>query len=531
MQWLQEKNPYLALRSLSAEGKSHHFPFLKIQIQEDAQVLFVEGALRAFMQFIPFLEKGGVVVFIEKNVERALAFLALPDFVFHSNVEIILDEEIEYQKVARKYTFKKQQFIGKLTKFKSYVNQTHLALSEYADYGQTILRNIQSNLLHSKAFIHGETVRDFIKGKRVILCGSGPSLEEVKKWEGKGLIFAAGSAIPKLIKMGIKIDAGFVVDPWPPIDEYSCLKGVSFPLYYQNRMCEKLFRLHQGPKIWMGYSEAWEIEKWIYKELGLDQFIFDAGWNAGCFAFHCAKFLGCDPIITCGLDGSEKRDLHEGLNWIEEFRNRPQDHISPIIGLDFTKVVPLIKKLNDKAISNSLDTFLEKNGNPVILEAELIGEPLYEYLIRPLWDLFKGFIGEEFLHFVLFAKKVLEFQSERVLLTANNGVIVREGEFRNGKKEGVHIIRNDKGIELLKAEFQKDLPVHKTIRRNEQGLVIEELFYHNPEKFDRRLYSEIGKLRCEGVFEGDQFMERTYTEDGAYVERQGLFKEGRILWD
>ncbi len=528
---MQEKNPYLAFRLLSTAPKAHHFPSLKLNIHTDTEVIFIEGVTRAFSSFAPFLERGGIVVFIEKSIEKVAAFLALLDFSFHQNIEILLDEEIEYQKVAKKFTFKKQQFIGKLTKFKRFIDQTHLALSEYADYGQTILRNIQGNLLSAKSFIHGETLRDSLKGKPVILCGSGPSLEKIQELQGKGLVFAAGSAIPKLIKLGIKIDAGFFVDPWPPLEEYECLKDVSFPLYYQNRMCEKLFRLHQGPKIWMGYAEGWDIEKWIYKQLGLDQFVFDAGWNVGCFTLHCAKFLGCDPIISVGMDGGEKRDLQEGIHWMEEFRERPQDQITPVKELDQAKVVAVIKQLNNKTISNALDAFLQKNGNPILLEAELIGEPLYEYLIRPLWDLFKGYIGEEFLQFAVFAKKVLEFQSERVLLTAKNGVILREGEFRDGKKEGVHIIRNESGIELLKAEFRNDLPLHKTIRRNDEGVVIEELFYHNPEKFDRRLYSEIGKLKCEGFFTGDQYIERQHGDDGTHVQRQGFFKEGRVLWD
>lgn len=596
MQWIQEKNPYLAFRLLSASPNRYHFPKLKLNISDDTEVLFIEGVVRSFDSLVQFLERGGKVVFVEKSVEKIGPFLALSDFIFHPNIEIILDEEIQYQNIAKKTSFKKHQFIGKIPKFRQFLDQYHMALSEYGELGKTIIRNIQGNLLQTKSFINGADLRDKFQGQPVIVCGSGPSLEEnrqkIIEMQDRALIFAAGSSIPKLISWGVRIDAGLFVDPWPPLELYESIKEVSFPLYYQNRMSEELFKMHRGPKIWMGFSETWAIEKWIYKEIGLDPFIFDAGWNVGCFALHVAKFLGCDPITLIGMDGGEKRDLKEGALWMKEFMQNRQGfnyNTSSCKELDRKKVEIVIEKLNNKALDERLDLFIERMKKPIdgkgfhrekiLLEADLEGEPLYEFLIRPLWDLFDSFYlkegaseTEEMIAIALFGKRVLQFQqtyrfypegslyeketkdgmselfyesgerkakvffSKNVLngefsLFSKEGVCLREGRYSNGKKEGIHIVRGIDGNEILIAEFKEDVPVNRYIRKNEKGIVIEELFYHNSEQFDRRLYSEIGELKCEGLFQGACYSEKQYDQGAVVGARKGVWKEGKLVWD
>ncbi len=590
---MQEKNPYLAFRLLSIEAKTYHFPIVKFTIFPDSEVIFVDGVVRIFDSIVPFLNRGGKVVFVEKSVEKISSFLSLSDFIFHSNIEIILDEEIEYQNIAKKFVFKKQQFIGRLTQFRQFMDRYHMSISEYVDFGRTIIRNIQGNLLHAKSFINGIELKGMFQGKSIILCGSGPSLEENREkiiaMQDKALIFAAGSSIPKLISWGVRIDAGFFIDPWPPLELYECIRKVSFPLFYQNRMCEELFKMHMGPKIWMGYSEGWELEKWIYKEIGLDSFKVDAGWNVGCFALNVAYFLGCDPINLIGMDGSEKRDLKEGLIWMKEFIKNPKliDYNSSLKNeIDQEKLRKVILKINDDSIGHAFDLFLEKLRNGVdkkgfqrakiLLEVDLEGNPIYEFLIKPLWErlkfLYLGENTEEIIALSLFGKKVLQFQqiyrfypggelysketvdgmsevfyntgekksrvcfSEGLLngeysLFAKNGILLREGRYSHGKKEGVHVIRGVNGTERLIAEFKDDIPVNNYIRKNENGIVIEELFYHNPDQFDRRIYSEIGELKSEGLFQGLSYIEKKYDDGLLIALRKGNWSEGKFEWD
>ena len=594
MQWIQEKNPYLAFRLLACTSRKQiHFPIIKFNIAPDSEVIFIEGVMRAFDVLSPFLNRGGKVVFIEKSVEKIFSFLALPDFVFHSNIEIIIDEEFEYQDIAKATCFKRQQFLGKLTNFRKFLDQYHLAISEYSDLGKTILRNIQGNLLHTKSWINGVDLQGKFQGRPAILCGSGPSLEENREkiiaMKDEVLIFAVGSSIPKLISWGIKIDAGFFVDPWPPIEIYEPIKQVTFPLFYQNRMSEELFKMHKGPKIWMGFNDGWEIEKWIYKEIGLDPFIFDAGWNVGCFGLNVSHFLGCDTITLIGMEGSEKRDLKEGAAWMKNFLENPPEYSelnSCEKGIDQEKLRAVIEKLNDKAIGESLTLFLDRLKNPIdgkgfqrakiLLEVDLEGNPIYEYLIRPLWNILKSHYLEEgkdeIIPLVLFAKRVLKYQqtyrfyqagslysketedglseifyetgenkakvffAEGLLngefsLFAKDGVCLREGRYNKGKKEGIHVIRAPDGNERIIAEFNSDVLVNKYIRKNEKGIIVEELFYHNPDQFDRRLYSEIGELKCEGVFQDTSYIERQYEHGSVISERKGNWKDGKLTWD
>lgn len=453
--WL-EKNPYLSFRLLFAEEKVYHFPKIQLRIGFDTEVLFLDGVLRAFDSIIPFLERGGKVVFFEENVSKVKAFLALKEFIPHPNIEIALDVQ-----VARKHPFKKQQFIGKLEGLRKRCDEVHMAISEYQDLGKTILRNIQSNLLHTNMFVHGKYLEGVFRGKPVVVCGSGPSLNKEKLLElQKGaLIFAAGSSISKLLECGIRVDAAFQIDPFA---SYEAIKGRTFPLFYQNRVNCDLFRMHAGPKIWMGSAHGWELEEWMYRQIGLEPFFFDAGWNAGMFAFHAAHFLGCIPSCI-GMDGTEK--------WLENFDYSGANKLRSYQALDQKKVSEVIRKINA----------------PLILqEIELVGEPVYDYLIEPLWKVFDGLYGEGVIAKMLFAKRVLQFQekfrfypggalyaketkdgiselfyetgevkarvafSNGVLhgdfcLFAKNGILQREGKYVQGKREGVHTIRREDG--------------------------------------------------------------------------------------
>src|SRR3990167_1765323 len=106
--WL-EARPMLAFQLLIAKARQVHFPKIKCKIEEETEVLFISGVMRAFDSLLPFLEKGGRVVFIEPDIENVGAFLALADFIPHSNIDIVTSD---YTSILKKVVFKKQQFIG-----------------------------------------------------------------------------------------------------------------------------------------------------------------------------------------------------------------------------------------------------------------------------------------------------------------------------------------------------------------------------------------------------------------------------------
>ncbi len=573
--WLQEKNPYLAFKLYCIDEGGYEFPKIDIPVVFDTEIIFIESVINCFASIAPFLERGGQVIFVEKSLEKIGAFLGINEFVPHANITIITDEPAGYQIVAKIACFKKHQFVGELTELKKSLDEVHLALSEYQDLGKTILQNIQENLLSTKSFVHGKGMKGIYNNSAALICGSGPSLdqsrEKIINFQGSGLIFAAGSAVLKLIEWGVRIDGWFFVDPWPALEGYEVIRGHSFPLFYQNRMSRHLFKMHQGAKIWMGSSNSFEIEEWIYREIGIDPFFFDPGWNAGCFALNGLSFLGCDSVTLIGMDGGERRDLKEGLSWMKGYETVHSDiKYDTVFGaIDPCKLQRVIETINDGSLKLKISHFLEQlkigvtekklQREKVLLEAELICEPLFEYLILPLWNLLKDFykkVGssdtEEVIQMALFALRVLEFQQvfrfyptgqvrsrvgflEETLhgefyLYAKNGVVLREGIYNKGKKEGKHTIRGEEGGERLIAEFKSDLPVNRYVRKNEKGVVVEEMLYQNPQQFDRRLYTDSGDLKSEGVFVGDEYVFKRYEQGAVVLEKKGIWKEGQLLW-
>ncbi len=455
---IEEINPYLAFRLLQANPTICSFPIIDFNLKEDYEIVVADKLFRLNKNAYDFLDRGGRIVFVEKDVNKIRSFMDLEDFPCHKNLFIFIDADYEYSKLARLSVFKKIKFIGKLEALKSFLSYYHLAFSDYADLGNSIVRNIQLNLLKINPMFSGKELKNQFLGRSVIICGSGESLDKniefIKKHEKHLFVFAAGSAILKLIQYGVKIDAGFFIDPWPKFTSYEKLKNQHFPLFYQNRACEKVLSFHKGPKIWMGHSHGYEVENYLLKELYVEDFHFLTGWNAGNFAYETASYLGFTKFHFLGIDGGIKRDLIEGLNYIQKrvgeerqkafwadentldlelseetkkncFFDNVKSKLKPL-NLDRFILKNLLIKLNNYELRSCIENFLDKItkvGNEqevkkasILLHAELACEIAYDYLIDPLWKLFEPFYESENKHLViskaLFAREVLKFQQK-----------------------------------------------------------------------------------------------------------------------
>jgi antitoxin component YwqK of YwqJK toxin-antitoxin module len=513
---IEEKNPYLAFKIAQADEKLYHFPIIDFRIEEGSEVLLIEGLFRLGAVGLNFLANGGKIVFIEKDPSKIKAYISLSDFSFDKNIYIFLDEEYEYPKVGRVCVFKKIQVIGKLYRAQEFLNGYHIAFSDYADLGRSIFRNIQSNLLRYNTVLVGCELKNSMKGKPIIICGSGPSLDEsyefLKSVQDYVYIFAAGSAILKLIDNGIKIDAGFLIDPWPPFEKYKGLKNQNFILFYQNRACEKVLAYHAGPKIWMGHAGGYDAETYLINQLGLENFYFEAGANAGSFCYETASFLGFDTFIFLGMDGGLKRDLAEGVRDIKakldhreqvnfwgvkevdrsDFQEIKDDiwksHLENLVlknEISRQKLKELIEKFNSPSLKESIDTFLENikdssnigefNKEKVILEAEFATSVIYQYFISPLWNLFLPFYETEDKNLIigkaLFALEVLKFQ-QKFYFYPNNTLYFKDAEdgfseiyfpsgslksrvyYESGVLNGIFEIQSESGA-LLREGFYK----------------------------------------------------------------------------
>lgn len=449
LQHLEEKNPLLCflLNTHKAEGniqlETKHF-----RLDDACDVIFINGVYQ--IDLTEAFEKNKKVVFIEDDLSKIASFLEKLDLIEHPSVEVISSHEEELKRVAWKYLYAKSQFVGEHKELKKWLEGVHLLASD-THMHKVINQNIQANILRSHEFVDGRQMHNAYKGATAIVCGSGPSLDEdaiakLRELEGQVVVIAAGSSMPKLEKSGIRIDYGVFVDPSPPFESYRKMTSFTFPLFYQNRMCQNLFAMHRGEKIWMGTSGGWPLDEKLMKVASIEPWSLDSGWTAGTFAAQIATYLGFERIVFLGMDNGSKnerdlgpnemvleghitrRDLVHARDWLEEFVQKfPETSFyMPSTGLtingvtrtdeweeaatkrvllsktlekselNFPKIAQFIGELNTPAIIESLQSFLEalREGvdsegfarEKILLEVELSESMLVSYILKPLWD-------------------------------------------------------------------------------------------------------------------------------------------------
>jgi len=636
---ISTKNPVLAFHLMGIKPNGQYdFPKVSLHILDNIDVVFIRGVLNCLPAIEEFINSGKKVVFVEKNLSKIAAFIERSPFINHPNVEIIFDDKTQYNAIAWKTVFKKMQFIGDLKELQCWIDGVHMTVSDYKDFGNKIYSNIFSNLSYTRGFIDGKKLKNRYILRPGIVCGSGPSLEKnykyLKSVGNQAIIIASGSAIEKLTTAGIKFHFGAYVDPDPPLEGYKKMKDFSFPLFYQNRMSSELFSLHQGPKIQMGNGYGWQLEDWLYETIGIENWHFDAGWNVGNFALNIAHFLGCNPIVTIGLDGGElknrsllpdefiegdlitRRDLFYGKKWNEQFiqQHKETDFTSEMVPfkqgniekidvitssteLDRGKLHKAMDKIYQNGIEKAVNHFLNtlKNGvdselfkkAQILLDVELLEEPLYEYWLCPMWDIYKHLVEPDSTEVELSVARATFFQKvlstcnintskkERQYLSGklysieyykeglphgrfetfyedgskksvvdydrgmihgefslyNHGRLKRSGFYYQGKKEGVHRIWDEKGNLIVDAHFKNGEPVGSFKRYFSNQVLQEEIIYHDSKRFDKREYENDKSLKYEGFFKQDRFFEKKYAKGKIISNRQGIWNGEKIIWD
>ncbi len=457
---IEKKNPLLSFLLCSIGGEE--VPLLEKKeclFDPDCDVVFIDGVFDCQENVDSFLNSGKKIVFVEKDLQKIRSFLIHSDLIERNGIDIVSHLDEELKRIAWKYLYAKVQFIGEIPVLQKWLDGVHLSASDIHQ-NAVVARNIQANILRSHDFMNGKHLANKYKGCTAIVCGSGPSLnqeamDQIREMEGFALVIAAGSSMPKLERNGIRIDFGVFVDPSPPLESYQKMTSFNFPLFYENRMCEKLFSLHKGQKIWMGLSGGWKIDQLLMESADIEPWEMDGGWNAGTTALQIAAFLGCNDVIMIGLDNGMKkdrelrkgevlveemisrRDLVHAKNWTCEFvkkhphmkfimpdhgltidgvtrKNKWRDEVKrkPVVTgslekeeLNFSKLAQTIGEINSQALSESLDSFLAvlKKGvdsegflrEKILLEVELTESLLAEYLLNDLWSVTSHLFARE----------------------------------------------------------------------------------------------------------------------------------------
>lgn len=180
---------------------------------------------------------------------------------------------------------------------------TELMVALYRDFALPQMSNVFANL-KEQGVKNGEFFAGKFKGIPAIICGAGPSLEEslerLKQMEDRALIFGGGSALGPLSKHHIPLHFAAAIDPDPPSERFFNQTYFEVPLFYQNTVSSTLLSHHHGPKICMGESGCFELEKALVEDANLT--FFNVGWNVSTFCVQLAVFLGCNPISLVGMD-------------------------------------------------------------------------------------------------------------------------------------------------------------------------------------------------------------------------------------
>lgn len=111
------------------------------------------------------------------------------------------------------------------------------------------------------------------------------------------------------------------------------------------------------------------------------------------------------------------------------------------------------------------------------------------------------------------------------------GILKRSIQYVHGARHGADRMWNEKGILLDEGTYASGSPegIHRHYFSN--GKVKEELRYHTPVRFDRKLWDLRGKILSEGVFAPDlTYTEKTYQDSYGAKLRKGVWEDGRIQW-
>ncbi len=156
-----------------------------------------------------------------------------------------------------------------------------------------------------------------------ILCGAGPSLEQVlpllEQMKERAIVIGGGSALTALGKAGIAPHFGAgLSSSMSERDRFERANLFEVPLFYSPRICPAALKGWGGPRI-AALSGDQEVCRWFARELGGAGIFLQEGPSVAGLMLELAYQMGCDPIIFVGVDlaFTEGKDYAEGVAPLE----------------------------------------------------------------------------------------------------------------------------------------------------------------------------------------------------------------------
>jgi len=256
-------------------------------LEEDSNrfLVILEDDERLLFSLEPTHERMHICSLEEKSLKKAAWELVFLEFTYFDRPGNSLKDPEKMYLAFAKMTYLQEG--------------VHLVASGYKERGLDLLHNYLKNQKHFSAARDGRELFGKFTGIPAIICGAGASLENesacLKAMEDRALIFAGGSAVECLSKMGMKPHFSAFIDPHPPSRE---VREISTPTFFQSRAHPDILQNISGPLLWTPGSSIDFFE---------DE-TFDGGWNVSTYLASLAFHMGCDPIILVGVDLAQKED-------------------------------------------------------------------------------------------------------------------------------------------------------------------------------------------------------------------------------
>ena len=301
---------------------------------KDTNVLFLHGigACGDFSCMEKWLEQKATraVVFLIDDIISLQTFLACPSscsMVRHNQVFFYFLEKNTYEEtlftIAEKFPLGKievQPFLSSKSKIdfikiqKALTEACAIKRAQFLDryHSAHHFHNFVSNLPKFVDSFFVNKLQEAWQNIPVIICGAGPSLEEdiflLRQMKDKAIIIAVGSATAILAKNSVDFHLAVAIDPNE--EEYKRIKQagvVNASFLYSLRLFSRCFQCLGSN---LGYIKSGAggifellVEEKLHMLSPYMSYNMPLGANSvTCLCLALGYFLGCDPIIFCGVD-------------------------------------------------------------------------------------------------------------------------------------------------------------------------------------------------------------------------------------
>ncbi len=351
-------------------GKAEHYSFFSEWLKRDKKrkIIFLEDNENDMKTFLSndfskkvIQDEQVFIQFLYKNVSLDVQIKEVFSFFAYSNIKVLHHSAYKNNK--------RFEDIKKLVLRKHTLSEAVIA---------DILRkdNLFSNFLENLKNVFTSWFVNDLKNKfpkiPVIICGAGPSLNDnidfLKEMNNKAIIIACGSAITSLSYHNIRPHITVAIDPTD--NEYDQLKNMTaneILFVFSSRVNPRIFNCFNAILALMHSSDGQEMEQKLLDDLGIisekiGQDLNEDAMSVSSSALSLSYFLGCDPVILCGVDLAYTKDKNYAAGILEDMFNDNIDKDDISFGKNYNNQVV---KTNIKWLmeQSCFSNFTEKNKN------------------------------------------------------------------------------------------------------------------------------------------------------------------------